>query len=193
MTRANYGEINEILMSPAEIEVVVGEIKKLKPGALVVEWGSCGSTCMWLESIGPSQRLISIEHNINWHGRVSRSVASHFGDLGGKFKYIYKPERLPELYKHGYGRIEEENPYGTNEYVFPDGEISEADLFIVDGIARGACIAVAALTRKNTDSVILLHDYSPRKVAYGWITQFFDVEVVDTMAILKTKKGGHLR
>jgi hypothetical protein len=188
MFNVNYGEINQLLMTQREVDFVVRAIREMPEDGLIVEWGSGGSTCKWLETISASQRLISVEHNREWYDKVLRTTSSMFPGIGERFKFFHKPEKMPERYAHGYGKIEEENPFGMDEYVFPTPEIAEASVFLVDGIARGACAAVAAMKSKNRDAVILIHDFKFRMAAYNWITQFFDLEVVETMAVLRRRK-----
>lgn len=175
-------------MMPPEVEFIIKAIKEMPDNGLIVEWGSGGSTCKWLETISKKQRLISIEHNREWYEKVLNTVSSTFPDIGDRFTLFYKPEKLQERYNHGYGDIAEENPFGMDEYVLPTPEISNANIFIVDGLARGACVAIATIIRKNKDSLILIHDYSPRVIAYNWISQLFDIEIIETMAILKEKQ-----
>jgi hypothetical protein len=50
MQIVNYGNIKEMLMFPEETQCVLDHIKNLKPNGLMVEWGTGGSTCKWLEN-----------------------------------------------------------------------------------------------------------------------------------------------
>jgi len=141
---------------------------------LMVEWGSGGSTCKWLETLTDNQRLITIEHNENWYNRVTRAISAEFGDVSNKFKFHYRPEKHIE---HGYGSLIEEHPCGTDEYINPEDDIWNADFFFVDGIVRGACLSTILHKKKKNDAVIMIHDYVGREDWYHWVVQFFDVQV----------------
>lgn len=178
-TYINYDELNGIQMMPDEVEFMVNVIKTMPKNGTFVEWGSGGSTCKWLETLSDSQKLITIEHNRGWYDKVSTSINNYFNEETlKKLLYIYAPEAIG--YAHGYGSIEEENPFGLWQYVYPNIKIKDADVFFIDGIGRGACLALILLTRTNKDSRIFIHDYTLRTAAYGWITQVCNVNIVGT-------------
>lgn len=177
MIKLNYGKLTSMLMMPEEADYVTNAIEQMPSDGLMVEWGSGGSTCLWLDKMNAQQKLITIEHHKEWFDLVSDSVVSHFtSSIFNRFKFFYAPEAIG--YLHGYGSIDEENPFGVSKYVSPSPEIFDADVFFIDGIARGACLASVLLNRTNKDSRVLLHDFTPRIEAYGWISQFCDVKNV---------------
>lgn len=184
----SYGNvITEIQMQQDEIDYMVKLINDLPEDALFVEWGSGGSTCKWLETLRNLQRLISIEHNESWYNRVTRAVKNHFGDVSERFEYIHIPEA--HGLEHGYGNVLEEHPFGTLTYMTPKDEIFDADVFFIDGIARGACAVNTLLRYTRPDAAFFIHDYVGRETWYEWATQYFDVEVVGTtLARLYPKK-----
>lgn len=169
----NYGNIlKEIQMVQFDADYICDKIKNMPKDGLMVEWGSGGSTCKWLETLTDSQKLITIEHNENWYNRVGRAVVTEFGDVSDKFTFYHIPEKYIE---HGYGSLVEEHPCGTAEYINPDDKIWEADIFFIDGIVRGACLLTTLFKRKKPDSVIMIHDYVGREAWYDWAVQHCDV------------------
>ena len=176
-TPINYGDIiTEVQMTPEEFEYVQNLIKEMPETGTIAEWGSGGSTCLWIDALGPKQKLISVEHTENWYNRVSRGIKKHFGDVSDKFTFHHIPE---EFIEHGYASLIEEHPCGTDKYIFPNDEnFFDADIFFIDGIARAACaMTVLAKARKKTP-VVLIHDYVGRENWYSWASQFFTVEIV---------------
>lgn len=189
-TPADYGGvITEIQLGTKDIEYMENLIKNDLPKyALMVEWGSGGSTCKWLDTLDTNQKLISIEHNESWHMRVKRAISNHFGDLEtDKFEYFHIPEEYG--FEHGYGNVIEEHPVGTREYINPRADIFDADIFFIDGIARAACLMNVLLHRTNKNAAIFIHDYVGREQWYDWAAQFCRVEIVgDTLARLYPNK-----
>ncbi len=187
-TQADFNSIQSVQMYPDEVEYMIDVIKNMPENGLFVEWGSGGSTCMWLNNLKPTQSLVSIEHNIEWFNKVNQAIKESFPpEVHSRFTYIYEPERGG--YKHTYACVEEENPFGLWRYMLPNEEILDGDVFFVDGIARGATVALILLKRTNPDSLVFIHDYTGRESAYSWISQICDVETVgQTLVKLTFKK-----
>lgn len=166
-----------VQMMPDEIEYIENIIATLPDDGLMVEWGSGGSTLHWLSKLKPTQNLVSIEHSEGWYNQVAIAAAQYNN-------FVYFGQAVSsEYYDHVYGQPSEENPFNTKNYVCPDKLIYNADIYFIDGIVRGACLAALLLNRKKKNSRILFHDYEPRYSAYDWITQFCKVEIVgSTMA-----------
>ena len=180
------GMIDGIQMMPDEVSYVVEKIRSMPQDGKMVEWGSGGSTCKWLKELSPSQRLISIEHNKQWYDNVVTSVRVGFGKLPSNFTYMFRPEH--PCCSHGYGGVEEENPAGLDGYIFPTSDVLDANLYLVDGLARGPIVSMLMFKNVKKDATILLHDFTHRQVAYNWITQFCEVEIIgDTLAKLSLK------
>jgi len=175
----NYGNIiTEIQMHEDEIAYVLDVCSKLPDDATIVEWGSGGSTCVWLDKLKSTQKLISIEHNKKWFDKVTEAIDVHFeDDFSDRFAYLYIPE---EYVEHGYGNPLEEMPIGTAKYIKPPDKIFDSNVFFVDGIARGTCLLSILINHTQKDPVIFLHDYVGREEWFDWVTQFFNIEVVAT-------------
>ena len=166
----NYGTMTEIQMQLDEVEEVTSQINKMASDGLMVEWGSGGSTVKWLETLTSDQRLITIEHNPNWHMKVSEYINSRH-DINKRLKYIFKPEMYN--YTHGYGNVLEENPHGMDDYFIPRKDILDADIFFVDGVARATTALLVKFLSTKPDPIIYIHDYYGREQWYSWATQFF--------------------
>ena len=177
--KINFGNIiTSVQMHEDELDYVLSECNRLPKDSVMVDWGSGGSTCLWLVGLKDlGQSLITIEHTELWYNKVTSAIETHFGDVSDRFTFLLIPE---EYIQHGYGNISEEMPVGTREYINPELNIFDADVFFVDGIARGACLLSILLNHTKPNPVILIHDYVGRESMYDWATQFFRVEVVGT-------------
>jgi hypothetical protein len=187
-TQVNYGNIlTEILMSSKELSYIENLINELPENGLVVEWGSGGSTCRWIEKLSHTQKLITIEHSESWHSRVQRAIKNHFGDSKNNFELMC----VKELYStdHAYATPMEEFPIGADDYINPNDSIWDANIYIIDGIARGACCISVLLNHKKPNPVILLKDYVGRENWYNWACQFFNIEVIGETTARLTIKG----
>lgn len=167
--KVNYGTLEEIQMEADEVAIIEDAISKLPDDGLMVEWGSGGSTYHWLSKLKPTQRLISIEHNLLWYNKVNYNLINQYQGKG--YEYIYKPSTLN--YNHGYANPNEEHPIGLEEYLNPKDEIWNADLFYIDGIARGACSVFVQLKKKKENPMVFMHDYGGRELWYKWATQLY--------------------
>lgn len=172
--------LGSVQMMPDEVDYVVNAIQDLPDDGLMVEWGSGGSTLHWLKTLRPTQKLYSIEHNPDWAQKVADRAKEY-----SNFR-LYFTDVSSKYHNHTYGSVDEENPFNTANYVCPSTRIYNADLYLIDGIARGACLAGVLLNRKKQNSVILMHDYSLRVPAYDWITQFCKVEHIGTTLVKLT-------
>jgi hypothetical protein len=189
MTPTNYGEIiTELQMMPDEVEYMTSFIRSQPDHIQMVEWGSGGSTCKWLELLNDTQKLISIEHNPEWYSKVSNAIAGHFGNISHRFTYHHIIPDHMGLYDHGYGGLEEEHPIGLGKYINPSNDIFDSDIYYIDGIGRGACALTTLYKHRKPNPTIFLHDYVYRQALYDWVTQFFQVEIVGyTLAKLTIK------
>lgn len=176
-TDVNYGGvITEILFSQLEIDHIQNEIKNMPEDGIMVQWGNRGEVCAWLEVLGEKQRLISIEHDEDWFNRVNRAVRNHFGEVVENYLPLHVEARYIE---HTYGTPLEEHPMGADDYIFPSNkDIFNADVYLIDGIARATCALAVLLKHKKKNPVIFMHDYVGREAWYSWATQFFHIEII---------------
>lgn len=182
-TKMLYKEINEIQMYDIEVECIVNFIKSMPESGLMVEWGSGGSTLKWIETLLKNQKLISIEHNIEWYNKVNKAININFPNLRDTFKFIYEAPQTE--YLHGYGSPSEENPVGLTKYICPTTDIYNADIYLIDGLARSTIALSIFLKRRKKNSIVLIHDFSWRPEWYNVIGQFCEVKIVGTLGILK--------
>ncbi|CAB5220666.1 hypothetical protein UFOVP247_20 [uncultured Caudovirales phage] len=166
----NYGPMSEIQMQPDEVEYITGCIKSMGPEGKMIEWGSGGSTVKWLETMTDQQKLVTIEHSPDWHMKVSGYINTR-SDINGRFTYLFKPELYG--YQHGYANVNEEHPHGLDDYLIPNKSILDADIFLVDGIARATTAVLVKFLATKEDPVIFIHDFYGRERWYAWATQFF--------------------
>jgi hypothetical protein len=173
-----YGPMKEIQMQLDEVAEITSRIKEMPEDGLMVEWGSGGSSVKWLETLSDNQKLISIEHNPQWHMKVKEYIVTR-PELSKKFEYLFKPELYG--FEHGYSSVIEEHPHGLDDYLIPNKKILDADIFLVDGIARATTALLVMFLCTKPSPVIYIHDYYGREKWYSWSTQFFS----------KREKVGH--
>lgn len=125
-----------IQMQSDEIEVISETIKQASPNALMVEWGSGASTIKWLQTMGNDQRLISIEHNREWFFKVKPVIEASDKFIAKSEYYLCEPNGY---WDHGYGYPAEENPVGLDNYFAPTQRVFDANVFLIDGVARVVC------------------------------------------------------
>lgn len=177
-----YKEISDILMYDSEVDCIIDFIKLMPESGLMVEWGCGGSTLKWIETLSKNQKLISIEHNTEWYNKVNNAVKINFPNLKDTFKFIHEAPRTE--YLHGYGAASEENPVGLTKYICPTTDIYDADIYLIDGIARSTIALSVFLKRRKKNSIVLIHDFSWRPEWYSVIGQFCEVKIVGTLGIL---------
>jgi hypothetical protein len=179
-------------MTPDEIDYVVAAIRAAPDDALIVEWGTGGSTCRWYEAMRPGQRLIAVEHCPEWHDKLVLAATTAFSErLQGPespgFELVLAREH-PDVERRPYSepyidaaerRVrdidfhKEEAPCFVPHYIDPRADVWDADVFLVDGICRGAVLATILAKRRRRAPVILLHDYRDREIVYDWAVNLF--------------------
>lgn len=183
-------------LDPDEIEYLLDFMGAKEDGSKMVEWGSGGSTTMFLPFFTTGQ-FISIEHNQEWFDKVTEELRTgdYEKDALQNFIYAFVPP-IVDIRFYGYGVPYEENPCFAKDYINPrifDGNepvnIWDADIFFVDGICRGAILATirtkATKLLKNYDdtagkwmppATIFIHDYygpEMREPWYNWASSLF--------------------
>ena len=164
----------DVTMNTDEIDYFKDFLSKLKPDSKFVEWGSGGSTTLFLDYFA-DKKLVSIEHNETWYDKVTEAIADE--PNRDSLQYLFIPPNQ-SLDFYGYGVPKEENPTFNDEYInpetaFPDVKIFDADVFLVDGISRGACLATVFAMAKNRDATVFIHDYAGREDWYRWATNLY--------------------
>ena len=166
-----------------EVEFFKDFMAKKEDGTQMTEWGSGGSTLMFLPYFSTG-KFVSIEHNDEWFDRVvnaiSSGVASKELDNTCVATMVYCLAR-PGLDKrfYGYGVPFEENPVYAYDYICPkitDVDVWDSGIYFVDGICRGAVLATIAMRAKRRDAAVFLHDHhgpENREPWYEWATSFY--------------------
>jgi hypothetical protein len=169
------------VMHPDEIAIMTDLIGGLAPNSKIIEWGSGGSTITFGKDLSDGKTYTSIEHNLEWFNKVNQELTDN--DI--LCNYMYRPVK-PNCYDHGYGRPEEENPIGLDDYIFPGEFVLEGDLYFIDGIARCTIALMLLGLAKNRQAPVLIHDYSPdRHVYYNWIRKIYPRSEVCGTSLLR--------
>lgn len=185
-------------LDPDEIEYLKDFMSKKPAGTKLVEWGSGGSTAMFLPYFETGQ-FISIEHNEEWFSKVAEEIS-----IGGfspepvyspsavaNFTYVLARPKI-DIRFYGYGVPHEENPCFAIDYIDPkvDGvNIWDADIYFVDGICRGpilsmirhkrgmeSCYDVLDARWIEKPPTIFIHDYfgpEQREPWYEWAARMY--------------------
>lgn len=123
---------------------------------MILEWGPGFSTKFLLDNTKVSE-FYAVEHDPFWHRRV--------------FEFCEGDPRLMVVFCQSEAKTEyaEESLLGFDEYAsIPDVPVDRADIIVVDGYARGACVATAAM-RAKLGARLFFHDAdSPN---YKWAIQ----------------------
>lgn len=180
-----------------EVEYLKDFLSKKPEDSKMVEWGSGGSTLMFLPFFEKGQ-FISIEHNDEWFDKVSTAITQQMWDDGVMANFTYC--HIPPYYRgsvvnkafYGYGVPYEENPCFASRYINPElggTKIWDADIYFVDGICRGAILAtIRALAEKRArvyiepdgvwqeQATVFIHDYygpEQREPWYDWASTLY--------------------
>lgn len=171
-------------LDPDEIEYFKTLMEQKPENTKMVEWGSGGSTVFFLPYF-VNGSLVSIEHNPEWFGKVVDELNANYVQSPAlkNLTYIHvEPEYVGhpvDLRFYGYGVPFEENPCFLKKYINPEGElvkIWDADIYFVDGIARGAILATILLKAEKPDASVYIHDYygpEQRGEWYGWASSLY--------------------
>ena len=184
-------------LDPNEIEYFTQFMTNKEPGTKMVEWGSGGSTLMFLPYFETGS-LVSVEHNREWYDKVNDAIEiiPFSQKILSNFTYCWRPpsyeNKHVDLRFYGYGVPFEENPCFAANYINPEAsgvKIFDADVFFVDGICRGAILATIKAIASNPNATVFIHDYyggEKREEWYNWASGLYKrVEKVgDTLARL---------
>lgn len=124
----------------------------------MLEWGS-GGTSVWLaKTLAPSQRLVSVEHHEGWSQQVEEATR----EFSNYTMRHCPPSVDAELGKNA--TCWEENPSALDAYI-NQPDIEDYDVFLVDGVARGACL-MTLFARAKSGARVFLHD--AHRTWYQW-------------------------
>ena len=155
-----------VLMDADEIAYLQKHLRK-RQWEKMVEWGSGGSTLMFMDLMQDHQHLISIEDKHDWYDSVGTAIADR--NKTDQVTHVFAPNQL----KPWFAVPEEETPATLEFYISPLQNMWDADIYFVDGIARGACLATILHKAQNRDASVFLHDYRGREAWYAWAVNLF--------------------
>lgn len=166
----------EVQLTNSEQYYLESCLDTLPDDGIITEWGSGGTTLMMAQRLKPNQKLYSIEHNVAWYNHVDTSL--RFLGVRDKVELILARSLFAEIEFAGQEFIStahEESPVSLDDYVYPGPEVFDADLFLVDGLARCVCLLMIRMYRTKPGAIILAHDvgYSYRYDWYSWIYKHF--------------------
>jgi len=191
-----------ILMTDAEQTALKQIIADAPDGAIFVEYGCGGSTCLFGLHMRPTQQLHSIEHNKDWFSRIRHvlsdmtlagNIALHCKPPAAGKTFAYKigeeVHRIKEEEFRIYGHPTEELAHGLEDYIHAHGtniDWSKVRCVLVDGVARGAVLATLRL-KLPPGALVLLHDAIDRILWYRWAVQdvYLLHSLVDSMLVLE--------
>lgn len=175
-------------LDPDEIEYLKDFMSKKPDGTKLVEWGSGGSTAMFLPYFETGE-FISLEHNEEWFHKVVQEISTgNYSEAAKRnFTYVLAKPKI-DIRFYGYGIPHEENPCFAVDYINPKSDtfkVWDANIFFVDGICRGPILATIrdmAVSRYDMTEhewirpTIFIHDYfGPENRApwYEWAAQMY--------------------
>lgn len=139
------------MTSPWLPYLVTDYIKQLKPKR-VFEWGS-GESTLFFARLGLFE-LISIEHDLEWHVKMSLEVPSWvtYRRIPWDSGTIGPDKANPSHYKSGSTNLGEVN---FKRYASAIDKYGKFDLILIDGMARASCLAHAYSHVSDGGCVIL--------------------------------------
>jgi hypothetical protein len=151
-----------------------------------MEWGSGGSTLWYVKEVIEKKintQVISIEHHGDWYNKVKNAIDNYLSPTDDQFLYINKSAPFSSVvFDSVHGKIPfnviatpfEETPAAVADYIKPpEIDLSTIDVFLVDGLARGACLATLKNLVKK-DAVVFLHDIDGREEWYQWALNIWE-------------------
>jgi hypothetical protein len=151
-----------LVRTPSLVEQLPGEPKPLMAlnhrreildsipkGGSMLEWGSGGTTLWLLRNLKPDQRMASVEHSLKWSSFVN-GFAQKIAPC--QYSHLYRP-----VSHEGENATPfEECPSGCDSYIHAPPHLDSFDVLLIDGIARGACLARALI--QGFEGVVYVHD-----------------------------------
>lgn len=150
-------------------------LREIPDGGTMLEFGSGGSSVWFareMQEEGDGATLYSIEHNKQWFDRMLEVRAA-------RSLWNWSPLYRPVKHEGKNATPFEECPAGAASYLL---NLPVCDVVLVDGIARGACLATLAAMR--FPGVVFLHDSN--RDWYDWAVALFAKRTV-----LKATEGDY--
>jgi len=162
------------MMTLDDQQIITAAVNALPDDAVLVEYGSGGSTVMFAKLLRGNQKLYTVEHNVDWFHKVKTALQTADPDKRVTLT-LRTPDADPSVWP--FGHYYEETPYACADYIHATGvdiPWSRVRLALVDGFVRGSVLAMLA-TKLNPDTPVFLHDYLDREAWYDWAVRLYDV------------------
>ena len=180
----NNWQDGEPMMRPDELSAFLSYVNAVPPNSTILEYG-CGGSTLAMQKILGSRRLFSVEHNIQWVNRVRPLITSP------NITLVCEPNQLNRQEWLASGSEVEELSSGGSRYICApivhnkDWDWNNVGLILVDGVARGACLAWLRKFVSPT-TVVLIHDYTGREYWYAWAAMLYR-QVALTQTLLELR------
>lgn len=161
------------MMTMDDQNIIADIVAKLSDTAVIVEYGGGGSTLMFARLLRKSQRLITIEHNVEWYHKIKKELETTPNP--NVELHLRTPDADASVWP--FGHYYEETPYSCADYIHATNvEIpwTEVECVLVDGFVRGAVLAMLT-TKVAPEITVMLHDYPGREDWYDWAVRLYDV------------------
>ena len=132
-----------------------------------VEFGVGGSTCFAAARVhGP---LLGLDSSQEWLDQVAAECAKNPRWVQPKLSHV----DIGPLGAWGYPADESRKAdwAAYSERIWDDSLAAKADLFLVDGRFRVACV-LQTFARCRPEAVVLVHDYDSKRAAYRVVERF---------------------
>ena len=140
----------KMLMAESHRQILLTRIPE---GGNFFEWGS-GGTSLWLCDNLPERSIMaSVESDKEWFNKIN-AIRSARPTMTARWNYELAGDDSWIRGKNAHPH--EETPAGLEQYICRR-EATDADVILVDGVARGACLAWALSVCKPY-ATIFLHD-----------------------------------
>jgi protein O-GlcNAc transferase len=157
----------------------------LERAEIIVEYGSGGSTLLAVKS--GAKKIISIEGNRKWVSRLRRNWRIRLAEILGRLDLRYVnigPVTGWSMPKGQVGR------HLWSAYALAPWRTGiSADLVLVDGRFRVACIAQTVLN--SSRATIVVHDFWNRPYYHAALQILDEVSCDDTMGVFTSKLDHH--
>lgn len=179
------------MMTMDDQNKIIDIVSTLSDDAIILEYGGGGSTLMLANLLRNKQRLITVEHNVEWYHRIKQEFekmpANHYSQI-----YLRTPDADASVWP--FGHYYEETPYSCDDYIHAtniDIEWNKVECVLVDGFVRGAVLAVLT-TKLNPGVTVMLHDYEGRENWYSWAVRLYNVISLPSGNSSDRTPDGHL-
>lgn len=146
------------LMANNHKQMIIESAKDKK----MFEWGSGGTT---IDLLKAGIDLTSVEHSQRWYDQLIRYGKSQRLDMS---KQSYRP-------REKMGHYSEEDPVDLTRYIRAIGDVTQYDIILIDGLARGACLSRVLYLCVKADHHPIIYIHDTHRNWYDWV--LFDLAI----------------